>query len=104
MVKRVAEVSKDVAIVARKVEGYCSAGIKEGDKIVIRGPNVSLEETDVICSYAFSNVFPTVFALRLGVNLRDLDLEGRLWQCVDPGPPHTPGGRVLFEVVPLEKR
>ncbi len=104
MTKRVAEVSNDVAIVARKVEGYCSAGIKEGDKIVIRGPNVSLEETDVICGYAFSNVFPAVFALRLGVNLRDLDLEGRLWQCVDPGPPHTPGGRVLFEVVPLEKK
>jgi hypothetical protein len=45
---------------------------------------------------------PVVFAVRLGVNLKDMGLKGRLWQCVDPGPPYTEGGTVLFEVLPLE--
>ncbi len=103
MGKRAAEVTRDVVIVARKVEGYCSAGIKEGDRIVIRGPNIDLEESDPVCGYAFAGIFPTVFAVRMGVNLPELGMEGHLWQCVDPGQPHTRGGRVLFEVIPLEE-
>ncbi len=104
MTKRVAEVSRDVEIVAKEVRGVCSAGIKPGDRIVIRGPNISTEESGPICGYAFSNIYPTVFAVRLGANLDEMGLFGRLWQCVDPGPPHTAGGTVLFEVRPLAEK
>lgn len=101
--KRVADVSQDVVIVAREVKGYCSAKIKVGDKIVVKGPNICLDETDVICGYALAGLFPVIFAVRLGVNLDEIGLTKRYWQCIDAGPPHTPGGTVLFEVIPLQK-
>lgn len=101
--KRVADITRDVAVIVRKIEGSCAAGIKIGDKIVIRGANVSLSETDTICAYAFSSLMPVIFAVRLGVNFGELGIQGRLWQCVDPGPPHTPGGTVFFEVLPYEE-
>lgn len=101
--KRVAEITKDVEIVAREVKGFCSAGIKPGDRIVMRGPNISKEESGPICGYAFCGVYPVVFAIRMGVDLESLGVAGRLWQCVDPGQPYTPGGTVLFEVRPLAR-
>ncbi len=57
--KNVGEVTRDVVVVAREVEGHCEAGIKPGDKIVTRGANICLDETDVMCGYAFSSIFPT---------------------------------------------
>ena len=101
--KRVVEVTRDVVVEAKEVKGKCSAGINAGDKIVIRGANVSLTESDNICGYALANIMPTIFAVRLGVDLEALGLKGRLWQCVDPGPPYTEGGTVLFEVYPIDK-
>lgn len=100
--QRVADIAKDVEIVARQVIGQCSAGIKEGDRVVIRGANIVKEESGPICGYAFAGIYPVVFAVRLGADLEGLGIQGRLWQCVDPGPPHTPGGTVLFEVRPLD--
>lgn len=103
MSPRVADLTVDVEIIAREVKGYCSAGIKPGDKIVLKGANICKEESGPICGYAFVGVYPTVFACRMGVDFGKLGLEGRLWQCVDPGPPYTPGGTVLFEVRPIQK-
>jgi uncharacterized repeat protein (TIGR04076 family) len=101
-VQSVAKITRDVLVIAKKVKGKCAAGIKVGDKIIIKGPNISLEESDKVCGYAFLNLMPVIFAIRLGVDFRKLDLEGRLWQCIDPGPPYTEGGTVLFEVLPME--
>ncbi|MGB9866873.1 MAG: TIGR04076 family protein [Bacillota bacterium] len=103
MVKQVAEIARDVEIVAREVRGHCAAGIRVGDKIVLRGANVSKEESGPICGYAFCSLYPAVFAARMGVDYAHLGLDGRLWQCVDPGPPHTSGGTVLFEIKPLNE-
>lgn len=103
MSPRVADVARDVEIVAVEVKGHCSAGIKPGDRVVIRGPNISLEESGPVCGYAFCGIYPTVFAVRLGVDLDRLVGFGRLWQCVDPGPPYTEGGTVLFSVRPLKE-
>jgi len=99
----VAALTRDVIIIAREVKGKCAAGIKIGDKIIIEGANINLKKSDKVCGYAFSNIMPVLFAVRLGIDLEKLGLEGRLWQCVDPGPPYTEGGTVLFEVIPLEK-
>ncbi|NPV71445.1 MAG: TIGR04076 family protein [Firmicutes bacterium] len=100
--KRVAEITREVEIVAREVKGHCAAGIKPGDKIVLKGANICKEKSGPICGYAFCGLYPVVFAVRLGVDLDNLGLEGRLWQCADPGQPYTPGGTVLFEVRPFK--
>jgi uncharacterized repeat protein (TIGR04076 family) len=92
----------DLAITAKKVVGRCAAGIREGDKIVLRGATVSLAETDRLCGFAFANIYPVVFAARLGKDLADLGLEGRTVQCIDPGPEHGGGGTVYFEIRSLE--
>jgi uncharacterized repeat protein (TIGR04076 family) len=92
----------DLVITAKKVVGRCAAGMKEGDKIVLRGATVSLAETDRLCGFAFANIYPVVFAARLGKDLTDLGLGGRVVQCIDPGPEHGGGGTVFFEIKSLE--
>jgi len=92
----------DLVITAKEVRGYCAAGIKPGDRIVLRGANISLEESDRVCGLAFAAIYPVVFAARLGKDLKDLGLTERLVQCIDPGQPDSAGGTVLFEVKPLE--
>lgn len=91
----------DLIITATEVKGHCSAGIKVGDKVVLRGANISLPETDRICGFAFANLYPAIFAARLGHDLAELGLTGRTVQCIDPGPPHSAGGTVLFEIKPV---
>ncbi|HUW63138.1 MAG TPA: TIGR04076 family protein [Spirochaetia bacterium] len=88
----------DLVITAKEVRGHCAAGIKAGDKIVLRGANISLSESDKVCGFAFTNIYPVVFAARLGKDLRDLGLTARTVQCIDPGPPYGDGGTVLFEI------
>ena len=92
----------DLIITAKEVRGHCSAGIKVGDKLVLRGANISLTESDRICSFALANLYPAIFAARLGHDLKDLGLTERTVQCIDPGPPESSGGTVLFEIKPLE--
>jgi len=101
-VRSVVKLTQDVVVIAREIKGKCAAGIKPGDKIYLEGANINLEKSDCVCGYAFQNLMPVIFAIRLGVDFKKLGLEGRLWQCVDPGPPYTEGGTVLFEVIPLK--
>lgn len=99
----IAKLTRDVIVIAREIKGECAAGIKVGDKIIIEGANINLEKSDRVCGYALSNLMPAIFAVRMGVDLENFGLKGRLWQCVDPGPPYTLGGTVLFEIMPLDK-
>lgn len=101
--KSVAKITRDVVAVVREVKGTCAAGVKPGDVIYFSGANIIKEKSDEICGYALSNIMPVVFACRLGVDFEQLGIGGRLWQCVDPGPPFTPGGTVLFEVMPANE-
>lgn len=50
----------DIMITAKEVKGHCAAGLKAGDKVVLRGATISLQESDVVCSFAFANIFPAV--------------------------------------------
>jgi uncharacterized repeat protein (TIGR04076 family) len=92
----------DLVVRAKEVKGHCSAGIKVGDKFVLRGANISLTESDKICSFALANLYPAIFAARLGHDLKELGLTQRTVQCIDPGPPESAGGTVLFEIETLE--
>ncbi|TCL59771.1 putative repeat protein (TIGR04076 family) [Hydrogenispora ethanolica] len=91
----------NLVITAKEVKGHCSAGIRAGDRVVLRGANIALDESDKVCGFAFASLYPVIMAARLGHDLKDLGLSERLVQCIDPGPPHSAGGTVLFEIKAL---
>jgi uncharacterized repeat protein (TIGR04076 family) len=93
----------DLVITAKEVKGFCAAGIKKGDKIVLRGATISLSESDRICGSAFASIYPVIYAARYGKDLKDLGLSERIVQCIDPGPPYNPkGGTIFFEIKAID--
>ena len=84
-----------------EIRGTCPVH-KVGDKIMVDGPKVLLEETDALCVHALSTLLHSVVALerdadpvKLGLTKPD-DREHAYMQCVDPGEPYTQGGTVIF--------
>ncbi|WP_461866524.1 TIGR04076 family protein [Thermococcus sp.] len=89
-------------LIARVIEirGNCPV-FNLGDKMVIDGPRINLKETDAICTHAFASLIPYIAALRKGIKPSELGLgkgEKAYIQCLDPGPPYTEGGTVIFEI------
>ncbi len=83
-----------------EIRGKCPV-FKPGDRIVIEGPEIKLDETDAICTHAFASLLPYIVALRKGIKPGELGLgrgEKAYVQCLDPGPPYTDGGTVIFEI------
>lgn len=83
-----------------EIRGKCPV-FKLGDRIVIEGPKINLEETDAVCTHAFASLLPYIVALRKGIKPSELGLgrgEKAYVQCLDPGPPYTDGGTVIFEI------
>jgi uncharacterized repeat protein (TIGR04076 family) len=84
-----------------EIRGKCPV-YKVGDRIVIDGAQIALGKTDAVCVHALSTLLHYVVALDEGVDPVKLGLtrpEDRSWaymQCVDPGPPYTDGGTVVF--------
>jgi len=83
-----------------EIRGKCPV-YKEGDKIVIRGPEIDLKETDALCIHALASLLHYAVALREGVDPEKLGLSKEkdiaYIQCVDPGEPYTEGGTVIFK-------
>jgi hypothetical protein len=71
------------------------------DGVILRLEKLGLTSYEAKCSFALSNLYPVVFAARLGHDLKDLGLKARIVQWFDPGPPYSEGGTVLFEVKAL---
>lgn len=95
-------------VTAKEIRGKCPV-FKVGDKIVIESPNVVPEETDALCVHALGSMLSMFTALSHGISFKELGLaheEGNVGyvQCLDPGPPYTSGGTVIFEILrePLE--
>ncbi|AIU69317.1 hypothetical protein TEU_02590 [Thermococcus eurythermalis] len=87
-------------IVVKEVRGKCPV-FKKGDRIVVEGPRVKLDETDAVCTHAFASLLPYIVALRKGIKPSELGLgkgDKAYVQCLDPGPPYTDGGTVIFEI------
>ncbi|BAD86045.1 hypothetical protein, conserved [Thermococcus kodakarensis KOD1] len=83
-----------------EIRGKCPV-FKLGDRIVIEGPRINLEETDAVCTHAFASLLPYIVALRKGIKPNEIGLgrgEKAYVQCLDPGPPYTDGGTVIFEI------
>ncbi len=84
-----------------KIHGKCPV-YKLGDKMVIKMPELVLNETDKVCIHALVAIQTIVQALARGYSAKKLgigtsDNEGYV-QCPDPGPPYTSGGTVVFKI------
>lgn len=89
-------------ITVKEIQGKCPV-FKVGDRIVIEGPKIVPEKTDALCVHALGSMLSMVIALGRGVSFEELGLamkEGDVGyvQCLDPGPPYTSGGTVIFEI------
>ena len=93
---------KKLILKAIKIKGICPV-YKIGEKTVINGPCIDLEKSDKVCIHALFSLGSFIVALRDGINPFNVGLskdteEPAYFQCLDPGPPWTNGGTVLFEV------
>jgi len=89
-------------LTVKEIRGKCLVH-KLGDKIVVDAPEIVAAETDALCIHALGSMLSMLVPLARGVNFKDLGLavkEGNVGyiQCLDPGPPYTLGGTVVFEV------
>ncbi len=83
-----------------EIRGKCPV-FNVGDRITIKGPRIDLENTDAVCTHAFASLLPYIVALRKGIKPSELGLgrgDKAYVQCLDPGPPYTDGGTVIFEI------
>lgn len=91
-----------LVITAKAIRGKCPV-FKIGDKIVADVPKIIPQKTDALCVHALGSMLSMIVSLSKGVSFKELGLakdEGEVGyvQCLDPGPPHTSGGTVLFEI------
>jgi uncharacterized repeat protein (TIGR04076 family) len=82
-----------------EIRGTCPV-YKMGDKIVIIGPEIDLQETDALCIHTLASLLQYAVALREGVDPVKLGLSKEKYaafiQCMDSGEPYTQGGIVVF--------
>lgn len=90
-----------LVVKVKEIRGGCPV-FRVGDQIVVEEPRVVLEETDGFCVHAFGAMLSVLIALCRGVSFKELGLarDGEVGyvQCLDPGPPFTGGGTVVFEI------
>jgi len=91
-----------LVVTVKKVRGTCPV-FKVGDKIIIESPKIIPEKTDALCVHALGSMLSMIIALSHGVSFKELGLaveedDVGYVQCLDPGPPYTLGGTVLFEI------
>ena len=91
-----------------EVRGHCPV-YDVGDKIVIDDPKIVLEKTDALSTHALSSLLHYVLVLEHGADPVELglskpdDKEHAYIQCVDPGPPYSNGGTVIFKIRKIRK-
>jgi len=89
-------------ITVEEIRGRCPV-FKVGDKIIVEEPEIITEKTDRLCVHAFGSMLSMIIPLSRGVGFRELGLakeepEVGYVQCLDPGPPYTSGGTVVFKI------
>jgi len=91
-----------LVLTVKEVRGRCPVH-KVGDRIVVDVPRIDTAKSDTLCVNALGSMLSMLVALSRGVSFKDLGLstgEGNVGyvQCLDPGPPYTAGGTVIFEI------
>jgi len=89
-------------LTVKEVRGHCPVH-KVGDRIVVELPQIVVGKTDALCIHALGSMLSELAPLARGASFKDLGLavqEGNVGyvQCLDPGPPYTLGGTVIFEI------
>ena len=86
-----------------EIRGICPI-YKIGDKITICDPIIDTEKSNALCTHALSSLLHYSVALengtdsvKLGLSRPD-DKKNAYIQCLDPGPPYTRGGTVIFRI------
>jgi len=69
----------------------------------VESPEIIPTKTDALCVHALGSMLSVLVPLARGVSVKDLGLareDGNIGyvQCLDPGPPFTLGGTVIFEI------
>jgi len=96
-----AKVSR-LVLTVKEIRGKCPVH-KLGDRIVVESPEIIPTKTDALCVHALGSMLSVLVPLARGVSVKDLGLareDGNIGyvQCLDPGPPFTLGGTVIFEI------
>ena len=91
-----------IVLAVKEIRGKCPV-FKVGDRIVFDEPKIVLKETDALCIHALGSMLSMLVALSRGTSFRELGLAKKeenvgYIQCLDPGPPYTFGGTVVFEI------
>jgi len=91
-----------LVITVKEIRGNCPV-FHVGERIVIESPQIIPEKTDALCVHALGSMLSMIIPLSRGISFKELGLareEGNIGyvQCLDPGPPYTPGGTVVFEI------
>jgi uncharacterized repeat protein (TIGR04076 family) len=93
-------------ITVHDIKGSCPV-YKIGDRVVIKNPNIVLDQTTALCAHALPTMLHYALILeyswcplKLGLTKED-DQDHAYFQCLDPGPPYTNGGTVIFRVKSL---
>jgi uncharacterized repeat protein (TIGR04076 family) len=88
-------------ITVHEIRGICPVH-SIGDHIIVDGPNIVVAESDALCTHALSTLLHYTTILEhtwcpfaLGLTTSE-DPAHAYMQCVDPGPPYTEGGTVIF--------
>mgnify|MGYP006298347997 CR=1 FL=1 len=94
--------SSKLVLEVAKIKGNCPV-YNIGDKSFINGPEIDLERSDKVCIHALFALGTFIVDLREGMNPSKIGLSKKeegvgYFQCLDPGPPYTNGGTVLFKV------
>lgn len=91
-----------------EIRGRCPVH-RPGDTTVIDDPRILLHRTDAICTHALSTLlhYATILErdwcpVKLGLTTAQ-DPDHAYMQCVDPGPPYTEGGTVVFRCRRIEE-
>ena len=89
-------------LTVKEIRGKCPVH-KLGDKIVVESPEIVTDKTDALCIHALGSMLSVLVPLARGVGFKELGLtvkESNMGyiQCLDPGPPYTLGGTVIFEI------
>lgn len=91
-----------IVVVVKEIRGKCPV-FKVGDRMVFDEPKMVLGETDALCIHALGSMISMLVALSRGTSFKELGLAKNevnvgYVQCLDPGPPYTSGGKVVFEI------
>ncbi len=88
-------------IAVHEIRGTCPVH-SMGDRIIVDGPSIVVPESDALCTHALSTLlhYTTILEhmwcpVALGLTTSE-DPSHAYMQCVDPGPPYTEGGTVIF--------